>query len=179
VPAGWSTDQGFVRNHNDSVHELLLVTWIVTHAYTDICHWDGALVDAGTTPDELVNILVAQGRTASAVTDVDLGGFPAKRVELTVPADLDVTTCDSGGSGGFIRFWPDPGPDESGGLCCGAVGSTDVVYVVDVAGSRFVVVARHEPGGAAEAIAELEAIVASIRIEAPPPSPAPSPSPSR
>jgi hypothetical protein len=173
VPTGWSTDQGFVRKR-DAVHELLLVTWIVTHAYTDICHWNGALVDAGTTPDELVSILVEQGRTASAVTDVDLGGFPAKRVELTVPADLDVTTCDSGATGGFIRFWPDPGPDESGGLCCSAVGSTDVVYVVDVAGRRFVVVARHEPGSAAEDLAELEAIVDSIRIDAPPPGPSPS-----
>ena len=71
--------------------------------------------------------------------------------------------CDLVGSGGFIRFWPDPGPDEGGGLCCTAVGSTDVVYVVDVAGKRLAVVARHQPGSSAEDIAELEAIVDSIR----------------
>jgi hypothetical protein len=174
VPAGWSTEEGFVRKHTGAADEVLLVTWIVTHAYTDMCQWNGALVDAGTTPEQLMSILVTQGRVASAVSDVKLGGFPAKRVELTVPADLDVTTCDSGASGRSIRFWPDPGPDEGGGLCCSAVGSTDVVYVVDAAGKRFAVVARHRPGSSAEDIAELEAIVASIRIDAPPPSPSPS-----
>jgi hypothetical protein len=85
-----------------------------------------------------------KGRVASAATDVTLGGFPAKRIKLTVPADLDVTKCD----GGFIRFWPVAGLDESGGLCCTAVGSTDVVYVVDVAG--FAVVARHQASSSAE-----------------------------
>ena len=109
------------------------------------------------------------------MTDVDLGGFPAKRVELTVPADLDVTKCDRGPNAtGIIRFWPDPGPDENGGLCCSAVGSTDVVYVVDVAGERLAVVARHQSGSSAEDISELESILASFRIEAPPPSPSPS-----
>jgi hypothetical protein len=141
---------------------VLFTTWIVTHAYTDICQWEATLADAGTTTDQLARMLVAQkGRVASAATEVTLAGFPAKRVELTVPADLDVTKCDRG----IIRFWPDPGPDESGGLCCSAVGSTDVVYIVDVAGNRFTVVARHQRGSSAEDLAELEAIVNSIRIE--------------
>jgi len=180
VPAGWSTKEGFVRKGTEGGNELVLVTWIVTHAYADICQWNGALTDAGATPDELVRILITQGRIASAATDVDLGGFPAKRVELSVPADLDVTKCDPAPAGnGIIRFWPDPGPDESGGLCCGAVGSTDVVYVVDVAGKRLAVVARHQQSSSAQDIAELQAIVDSIRIDAPPPSPAaPGPSPS-
>jgi hypothetical protein len=174
VPAGWSTDEGFVRKHGGAANEVLFVTWIVSHAYTDICQWSGALVDAGTTPDQLITILVAQRRAASAVTDVDLGGFPAKRVELTVPADLDVTSCDRGpNASGIIRFWPDPGPDENGGLCCSAVGSTDVVYAVDVSGERLAVVARHQPGSSAADVSELEAILASLRIEAPPPSPSP------
>jgi hypothetical protein len=181
VPAGWSTTEGFVSKHSGAANEVLLVTWIVTHAYTDICQWNSALVDAGTTPDQLASILVGQGRSASAVTDVDLGGFPAKRMELTVPADLDVTKCDPAPGGtGMIRFWPDPGPDEGGGLCCSPVGSTDVVYIVDVAGKRLAVVARHQPGSSAEDIAELEGIVASISIDAPPPSPSPpGPSPSQ
>ena len=67
-----------------------------------------------------------------------------------------------------------PGPDESGGLCCTDVGSTDVVYVVDVAGNRFAVVARHQASSSAEELAELEAIVASIMIEPPATSPSPS-----
>ena len=181
VPEGWATAEGggFVyressrrpRDPYAGPGEVLLTYWTVSHVYTDACHHEATLVDAGTTTDELASLLVAQkGRVASAATDVTLGGFPAKRIELTVPAHLDVTKCD----GGFIRFWPDPGPDESGGLCCTAVGSTDVVYVVDVAGNRFAVVARHQASSSAEELAELQAIVASIMIEPPATSPSPS-----
>jgi hypothetical protein len=188
VPEGWATaDRELTYVYRESPQrprdrfagpgQVLLTIWTVSHVYTDACHHEATLVGAGTTTDELASLLMAQkGRVASAATDVTLGGFPAKRIELTVPADLDVTTCD----GGFIRFWPDAGPDESGGLCCSDVGSTDVVYVVDVAGDRFAVVARHQASSSAEELAELEAIVASIMIEPPatrasPPGASPSP----
>jgi hypothetical protein len=92
---------------------------------------------------------------------VTLGGFAAKRIELTVPADLDLSTCTNGN----LRYWPDPGPNLSGGPCCNAAGNTDVVYVVDVAGNRLVVVARHYPGSSAQNRAELQAILDSIQIE--------------
>jgi hypothetical protein len=178
VPDGWATAEGgwwvyrespqLPRDRFAGPGQVLLTIWTVSHVYTDACHHEATLVDAGTTIDELASLLVAQkGRVASAATDVTLGGFPAKRIELTVPADLDVTTCD----GGFIRFWPDAGPDESGGVCCSDVGSTDVVYAVDVAGDRFAVVARHQASTTAEELAELEAIVASITIEPPATSP--------
>ena len=181
MPEGWATAEGGSFVYRESSERprdryagpggVLLTYWTVSHVYTDACHHEATLVDAGTTTDELASLLVAQkGRVASAATDVTLGGFPAKRIELTVPADLDVTKCD----GGFIRFWPDAGPDESGGLCCTDVGSTDVVYVVDVAGNRFAVVARHQASSSAEELAELEAIVASIMIEPPATSPSPS-----
>ena len=180
VPAGWATGEGFVYKERGTAvakpppfsgpGELEVVTWIVTHAYTDSCHWAGTLHDAGTTVDELTNILKAQkGRVASTPTDAVLGGLPAKRIELTVPADLDVLTCDNG----IVRFWPDPGPNENGGLCCSSVGSTDVVYVVDAAGQRFVVVARHPLDTSTTEQAELEGIVDSIRISVPPASPSP------
>lgn len=183
VPAGWATEEGFVFKGpapgaslspgDVSDEELLMVTWKVTHVYDDICQ-DRTLTTAGTTAAQLASALRAQkGRAISAPTSVTLGGFPATRMELTIPADLDVSTCD----GGIIRFWPDPGPAESGGLCCSAPGSTDVVYVVDVAGEPFAVVARHQANSSAGDIAELDNIVASIRLEPSTPSPAPSSSP--
>jgi hypothetical protein len=122
------------------------------------------MVDVGTTVDELGSALLAQeGRIASAATDVTLGGFPAQRIELTVPAGFDSASCD----GGIIRFWPDPGPNESGGVCCAPAGTTDVVYIVDVDGNTFVVVARHTAISSAQDRAELDAIVDSIRIDHP------------
>jgi hypothetical protein len=174
VPAGWSTDEGFIsKGPTKKVGESPLVyyrdrnvvtPWIVTHVYDGICQ-DRKLVSAGTTASQLARVLGAQkGRTVSAPTSVTLGGLPATRMEMTVPAALDVATCD----GGIIRFWPDAGPDENGGLCCTAPGSTDVVYVVDAPGHPFVIVARHQASSTPAEIAELDAIVGSISIESPP-----------
>ena len=177
VPAGWTTEEAFVTKDADpstdlSKRDLLLVTWIVSHIYADSCNWQGTSVDVGgaagftvPTADQLTNALVAQrGRIASPPTDVTLGGFPAKRIELTIPADLDIAaTCDDG----YMRFWPGTGGSESGGLCCSAAGSTDVVYVVDVDGHTFAVVARHTATSSAQDRAELDALVESIRIDPP------------
>lgn len=188
VPAGWSsTESSFVYKDRGSVApayapgsgpgDVMFVTWSVSHVYADACKWQGSLADAGTTVDQLANLLVAQkGRVASAATDVTLGGLPAKRIELTNPAPLHLETCDNS----VLRFWPDPGPNEAGGLCCTIAGSTDVVYVVNVAGHRLAVVARHQPDSLAADLAELDAVVASLRFDVPAASPSPaSPSASR
>lgn len=180
VPAGWTTDSGFVSKNfdyhppsaiEDSPNELILSTWFLANVYTDACHWKTTMVSAGSTVDQLTNLLVAQkGRVASAPTSVTIGGFPAKRIQLTVPTSIDMTKCDNG----LLHVWPDPGGNSSGGLCCGAAGSTDVVDVVNVAGHTFTIVARHAAGASPADLAELNAIVASIKIAAPPVTPAAS-----
>jgi hypothetical protein len=172
VPAGWSaTSDWYVLKHAGAADELMFTVWDVTHVYPDVCHRDdSALISAGTTTAELATLLTAQnGRVASATTDVSVGGFPAKRLELTTPADLDVGTC----TGTVLRPWPDPGPDLSGGYCCFPAGSIDDVSIVDASGYRLVFVARHQPGSSAADQAELRSIVDSIAIE--PPSAEPSP----
>jgi hypothetical protein len=180
VPAGWATREAFVfkgppatKTPTTDFGDVELMVWTVTHVYNDICK-NRTLVSAGTTAAQLVSVLRSQrGRIVSAPTSITLGGFPATRMEMAVPAALDVSKCDSG----IIRFWPDPGPDESGGLCCSAPGSTDVVYVVDVAGDPVAVAARHQANSSSADIAELDNIVASIGLEPSTPSPAPSTSP--
>jgi len=162
VPAGWTTEEyGELYKDRGEPGEVKFITWVLTHVFSDVCQW-GNLVDVGTTVDELVPVLMEQkGREASAPTTVTVGGFPAKRLVLTVPADLDTATCTNG----VLRYWPAPGPDLSDGDCCAPPGSTDWVYVVDVAGNRLVVVARQHPGSSAENRAELQGVVDSIEIE--------------
>lgn len=163
VPAGWATSEPFIVKKEGQEGEVGLTTWVVSHVYSDSCqHTTDTLVDVGTSPDKLVSALVAlKNRVVSQPTDVTIGGFPAKRLELSLPAGLDVSTCTFAA----IKNWPDPGPDESGGLCCGGSGFVDVVYVVDINGKALAVVARHLPGSSAQDLAELQAIVDSIRIE--------------
>jgi hypothetical protein len=163
LPTGWAGDQSAdLTKDGDQPGELLFTPWWVTHVFRNACQWEGTLVEAGSTVDELVTALAAQeGREASAPTDVTVGGFPATRIELTVPADLDTSACTNGN----LRYWPGPGPDLNSGLCCNPPGNTDVVYVVDVDGRRLVIVARHYPDSSAANRAELQAIVDSIQIE--------------
>ena len=180
VPEGYSTFDGFIAKGVDlPAHpavgwdgDVMLVTWIVSHVYADACKGH-TLVDVGTTVDGFVAALAAQeGRQASAPTLVTVGGFPATRIELSVPADIDLSACD-----GLLHFWPDPGPDIHGGLCCGRPGSTDVVYAVDVNGDRLVIVARRSPGATEQELAELQGMVDSIRLEAPSATPGTSAAP--
>jgi hypothetical protein len=165
VPAGWTTEEyGEVYKDRGEPGGVKFITWVLTHIFSDVCRWgdSGRLVDVGTTVDDLVTALSEQeNRDASAPTSVTVGGFPAKRLELTVPSDLDTSTCTNG----VLRYWPAPGPDMSDGDCCATAGSTDWVYVVDVAGNRLVVVARHESASSAESLAELQGVVDSIEIE--------------
>ncbi len=165
VPDGWATDEnGFITKSGDEPGEVFLTTWILSHVFNDACQWEGYrnLVDVGQTVDELVSALEDQeARQASAPTDVMIGGFPATRIELTVPADLDTETCTNGN----LRYWPGAGPDMGSGLCCNPPGNTDVLYVVDIDGRRLVVVARYYPESSPEDRAELQAIVDSIRID--------------
>jgi hypothetical protein len=175
LPTGWTTDD-IVSKNSAEPGEVFLTTWVVTHVFPDVCHWGATLVNAGTGTDDLINALSTQhGRTASAPSDATIGGYPAKRIELTVPADLDVSTCTNG----HLRYWPGPGPDLSSGLCCNPAGNIDTVYVVDIAGRRLAVVARYYPGSSEADKAELQSVVDSIQIEPLPPLPTPSASASQ
>jgi hypothetical protein len=174
VPAGW-TSADFAAKNRGKPGEVFFTVWGVSYVFTDACHW-GTLVNAGTTTDDLIKVLAAQvGRTASAPSDATIGGYPAKRIELTVPADLETSTCTEGN----LRYWPGAGaegagPDMSSGLCCNPPGNIDDDYVVDIAGRRTVVVARSYPGSTEADKAELQSVVDSIQIEPLPPLPAPS-----
>ena len=116
----------------------------------------------GPTVDDLATALVAQkGRNATAPTDVTFGGYPAKRVELSIPADLDPATCD----GSVIRTWVGPGEDsalvgddsEDLGM---HPGQLNVVYIVDINGERLVIDTWHMPGTSEADLAELDTILA-------------------
>ena len=161
MPSGWTTHGGRLYKDRDEPGEVRFDVWVLTHVFSDVCEW-GTLVDAGTTVDEFITAVMEQeGREEAAPTDVTLGGFPGKRVELTVPANLDAATCTNG----RLRYWPGPGPDMSDGDCCNPPGNTDTVYAVDLAGNRLVAIARHYPGSSDQNRAELQGVMDSIEIE--------------
>jgi hypothetical protein len=98
---------------------------------------------------------------ASATTDVLVGGIPAKRIGFTNDPAVDWATCTGEG----LRLWPGAGPTLSGGECCFARASIDDVSILDVAERHIVIMTRHLPGSSAADVAELDAIVDSIRFD--------------
>lgn len=169
IPAGWMSRYGIPHKDRGGPGEIAVGNWIIANVYTNPCQWQGSLLSpaVGPTVDDLATALLAQkDRNATAPTDVALGGYPAKRVELSIPADLDRATCDEG----VIRTWVAPGEDtthvnKTDNLNLGMhPGQLNVVYIVDVNGDRLVIDTWHMPGTSAADLAELDAILASMRI---------------
>lgn len=134
----------------------------------------------GPTVDDRVNALADQpGHDPSDPTDVTLGGHPAKRIELVVEAGFHPATCDDG----FYRLFLAPGEalaigqPELFSSSNPTAGQRDVMYVLDLAGTRWLLWTWHDPDASEQHLAELDAMLASIAIDPPSPSPSSSSSP--
>jgi hypothetical protein len=167
VPTGWkgSSDRdSFTVNSRGSClfgGGVTLGVSLVSHVYSDACHWQGTAVETGT-PAAVVAALAAQtGHRTSGPSETTLAGFPATRFEFSLPGDFDYTTCADD-----IHLWQSPGGGEGPGMYeFDGSGSFVTVYVVDVDGSALgIAVDSGVPDEPAD-VAELDAIVASLRIE--------------
>jgi hypothetical protein len=173
VPEGWEwfydvlwSDLGTPGTYEDvgGPGEVALGWWQADNVYVDPCHWSDSLAEppVGPTADDLTAALAAQvGRDGPEPTDVTIGGYPAQRLEQTVPADL--AACDEGAYKLFTTgdeafgSGPEPyGPDA---------GSILTAYVLDVEGDRDVLLTWHLPDASDEDLAELEAMLESMVIE--------------
>jgi hypothetical protein len=183
VPAtGWAAfDPVFVGKNvagGGDVFDLYFSPHLVGNVYTGGCHWLGTALTppVGPTVDDLATALLAQaGPGASRPIAVTVGGHHGKKVELSIPKDLDVTTCDSDGDFPIFGRWYTGVPDRSGAApWTYGNGQHNTVYIVDVDGTRQVIDTMYLPGTSPADRAEIDQIVASIRFVSPA-SPSPSP----
>jgi hypothetical protein len=167
VPAGWSgRSDGYVHKNADSPGELGLSPFNVTHVYTDACDSEGTLTEIGPTVDDLLQALADQaGSDASTPEDVTLGGYAAKRVDMSIPADLDMSTCRAPDI--LIQIWADPAETSFFAIPVEDEPRVFPVYIADVDGQRAVFLAGNAPNAVSSPsdIAELDAIIASIEFQ--------------
>ena len=129
--------------------------------YRNPCAWATSRPDppTGPTVDDLVAALSLQpGRDATAPTDITVDGYRGKAIELTVPAGINFATCDLG----EYRSWQDP--DGNARFHQGP-GQHDLLWIIDVDGTRIVIDAAFYAGTSAIVRAEQQAILDSIHVQ--------------
>jgi hypothetical protein len=166
---GWSQWFGaakFAADEHVAV-SITTVTNLVRHGCRDHSPADPPV---GPTVDDLAAALaeLAPFRVTSPPEDVTIYGYSGKHLELTVP-DLPV-----GGDPGDLRFigcidadlysWISP-PNEGAFSGYTGPGYREEFWILDVEGTRLMIVAHRSAGAPREDLPELRAILDSIRIE--------------
>jgi hypothetical protein len=173
IPAGW---QAFGDQHglesivatNSPPSGIAILFEMPAHGvFSDPCHWDvdgsgrgdqPGDVAVGPTAADLVGALRANtSYTSTAPTPVTYGPYSGQQLELTFSATLDPSTCDRDPTddAGTYRVMPDAIYSQ---------GKSNIweMTIVDVAGTRVVVIIEHFPGTDPAELAEAKAIVDSF-----------------
>jgi hypothetical protein len=141
----------------------------ITTINGDPCDWSGTDddVSVGATVDDFVEVLRAQtAYEVSDAVDVTIGGYSGTRVDIVHPtepfagADSAAPQCDEG----VFRLWSTTahGPQP---IYAQGPANRWQTNILDVGGTRLVVVVADFPGTLSEDRAEMDAIIDSIVIE--------------
>jgi hypothetical protein len=164
VPDGWAAESPgavfpAIGDGTSGPAGAAMVFVRVVGLYADPCQGNTGQPDiqVGPTVDDLVTALADHGAYEStAATDVVVDGYAGKQLELLIPSDIDFATCDDG------QFWVwDAAPYAQG------PGNRWQVTILDVDGTRVVILAEDFAATPASTQTELQAIVDSIQIDAP------------
>jgi hypothetical protein len=159
VPDGWVAFQGvglLPTTGSSGPTGMGIGFGLVNYLYSDPCHGHAvADVAVGLSVDDLVTAFQAQSAyETSTPVDVTLGGYSGKQIDLLVPSDLDLSTCDNG----EFYFW-------EGGIYAQGPENRWHLWILDVEGQRIVILAQDFAATSAQDQTELRAIVDSIKIE--------------
>lgn len=164
LPAGFNHDQyGIEAIHGTSGADDGLEFQFASNVYPDPCHRATGAADpaVGLSVDDLVTAMTRMvGFQAGPVTDLTIGGFPAKAFDLT--NEIDASTCDAQDIRTFV--WAGDSPPNGSSV---RSGQRQRIYIVDVQGTRLMIMTYYFPNGVpameADAAARLKQIVESIR----------------
>jgi hypothetical protein len=163
VPDGWTLQYGHVYSRQaGNGGELGFYPIIVDTIYADACRGElGGVTPVGPRGADLVAALLAQpGAHVTGPVMTTLGDRPAQRLDLEIPAPIDWSSCSYPHLG--LQIWHSIPTDKYLVLLPGGTAS---VYVLDVDGSRQVVVTQTGDRATSTERAELQTVLDSIRFE--------------
>jgi len=173
LPAGWESNGALVSKHPDQADEVAFSIWTVDSVYADPCHWQSSALapmtheflheheEEGFVLEDSPWLQNPQARLAAPPEVVQLGAIEETTIwiELIVPPELDIGSCDLGEYRAWTE-WDVPG----GADAHSTAGQVDDVYLIDVDRRALVIVASRRPGSSSADIAELEQILTSIEV---------------
>jgi hypothetical protein len=165
LPEGWAVQYGTrLSKQPDTDGQVGFYATSVEEIFADACIGsDGDVVAVGDRVDDLATALLEQpGPKASGPVESTLGGYPATRVDLTVPASFAGQGCSL--PDGQLQLWF-AGPSDSEGYTVLFPDTTASVFIVDVDGQRQVFFTDQGAGASDEDRQELQAVLDSIRFE--------------
>lgn len=169
VPAGWSGGLGCCLSgpvgESNGPNGIVVAMLAADSIFSDPCHWnaDGSGpgepgdVEVGPSVDELVTALASSAAyEATTPTDVTIGGYAGKRVDLQLPPG-DCDTLD--GNGVYFVFG-----GREGYIYAQGDGSDWQVSIVDVEGTRLIVAMFSYAETSAADLSAAQAIIDSLVI---------------
>ena len=178
IPPGWETGDVYIGKNLGQPGEVAISFWTPSGVYSDPCRRTADLspIDLAVhthAGGELILMSYPQiglsaqdGRAATEARSLIVddpsedGGTIALRLELTVPADLDLASCDDG----VYVAWPGTHagdrPNDNH-----VAGQTDIIYQVDVDLGPLVIDASFRPESSPEDVEELYAVLGSIVMD--------------
>jgi hypothetical protein len=158
VPDGWTSFKGFALH---GPRETAISFWNVEDVYSHPCYSKDVMIHPGPTVDDLANVLATRPmRDATAPVPVTLGGYDGKYLQWSVPTDIVLEDCDEG----YFDSWTGNGTGGTGRYQQGP-GQVDRLWILDVAGQRFVIDAFYMPDANEQDKTTLQQVVDSIRFE--------------
>jgi hypothetical protein len=168
VPNGWEgfADWSVMKVGADPARVAVGVDRIAW-TYPDSCHWKDHPTDQiGDSVDDLVASMEKHTeRNVTAPVPVTIDGYSGQMVEWQVPDDVRFSDCDEREYRSYaVSNWTG---DDVGIRYQQAPGQVDRHYILDVDGVRVVIGATHLSVASDAELAELQAVVDSITIDAP------------
>ena len=173
LPEGWNTSDDLVHKHLGEPNEMAFSVWIIRDIYAEPCRWQesalGPLDDIHPDVHEAVGTTFtrSQGGLANQayrgdppreLTVVTIGRVATARIDLSVPVDLDISTCDDGEFRSWIDVTDRPNSHHSS-------GQLNSVYMVDVDRAPAVIDVSHMPATSEVELGELDSILASMVVD--------------
>ena len=165
VPEGWSQWFGAIKFAGDG-HVAINITTVVNLVRHGCRDHSWADPPVGPSVDDLAVALadLAPFRVTSAPTNVTMDGYRGKHLELTAPDLHDSSRCVDGNLSSWVA--PIDVAEGEGGAFHGYNAEpVEEFWILDVDGTRLVIETTYSPATHPEDVAEMRAILDSIRIE--------------